>query len=72
MLTNQVVVLEGDEDLIFSAQICNCYRDDMESFPGDLMSLLCQHGPTLEPEIRMILCRGLILMRNRDVIEPQG
>ena len=44
----------------------------MEDFPVELMSLLRQHGPILEPEIRLTLCRGLILMRNKDFIDPLG
>ena len=43
----------------------------MKGYPDELMSLLRKHGPILEPEIRLTLCRSLMLMRNKDFIPPQ-
>jgi len=54
-----------------TSQVCSCYADELNGFPGELMSLLRQHGPVLEPEVRMTLCRGLILMRNKEFLKPQ-
>ena len=65
-----------EELLMFMAQICHCYKEEMKNFPGELINLLRSHGNVLHADIRLALCRALILIRNKglialtDIIEP--
>ena len=43
----------------------------MAEFPTELQSLLRKHASILDPGVRLTLCRGLILMRNKSFIQPQ-
>jgi len=44
----------------------------MSGFPEELQALLRKHASLLHPDIRMTLCKCLILLRNRNVIESQS
>ncbi|XP_064386639.1 protein SDA1 homolog isoform X2 [Halichondria panicea] len=61
-----------EELIMFLSQVCCCYPDDMAGFPAELQSLLRKHAPILDPDVRLTLCRGLILMRNKSFIAPQS
>jgi len=56
--------------ITFLSQVSNCYSDDMKQFPGQLVDLLQKHSILLHSEIRMIACKGLILLRNKNMIAP--
>merc|ERR1711976_764716 len=40
------------------------------SFPGKIAKLLTDHAIQLNPDIRMALCRVMMTMRNKSVLEP--
>ena len=52
-------------------QVCHCYPEETATFPESIQTLLRQHGTVLHPEVRMSLCRGLILMRNKGFLQTQ-
>merc|ERR1712168_15942 len=56
--------------ITFLSQVSNCYAAEMKQFPEKLIDLLQKHSTLLHPEIRMIICKGLILLRNKNMIRP--
>lgn len=62
---------KGLDDLImFLAQVSTYYKQELESFPSELMSVLHDCGTALDPSMRMTFCRALILLRNRGLLAP--
>ncbi|XP_044732811.1 protein SDA1 homolog [Chrysoperla carnea] len=59
-----------DDLIMFIAQVAHCYPEDLKTFPQLLMDLLQAHNTVLDPAIRMALCRGLILLRNKNLLAP--
>lgn len=55
---------------MFIAQVGSCYEDEITQFPGDLINLLEQHYSVMTSELRMSLCRALMLLRNKGLISP--
>jgi protein SDA1 len=43
---------------------------DLVNYPAEIMKVLEQHAPLLQPAIRTTMVKALILMRNRDFIDP--
>ncbi|XP_076844981.1 protein SDA1 homolog isoform X2 [Brachyhypopomus gauderio] len=58
------------ELVMFLAQVSHCYLTELSSFPKELTELLLNHHTLLEPDLRMTFCKALILLRNKDLIEP--
>lgn len=58
------------ELVMFLAQVGHCYLTELSSFPKELTELLLNHHTVLEPELRMTFCKALILLRNKDMIDP--
>ncbi|MCJ8741230.1 hypothetical protein PDJAM_G00068260 [Pangasius djambal] len=58
------------ELVMFLAQVGHCYLTELSSFPKELTELLLNHHTVLEPDLRMTFCKALILLRNKDLIEP--
>ncbi|KAM4810267.1 protein SDA1 homolog [Rhinophrynus dorsalis] len=56
--------------VMFMAQIAHCYPEHLEDFPQQLKSLLCTHYTVIDPDQRMTLCKALIMLRNKDLINP--
>ena len=52
-----------DEQVMFLAQVAKCYPQELTDFPQRLISLLNRHSTVLHPEMRMSLCKALILLR---------
>ncbi|CAL1567642.1 unnamed protein product [Knipowitschia caucasica] len=63
---------ELSELVMFLAQVGHCYLEHMSTFPQDLCELLLAHHTVLEPDLRMTFCKGLILLRNKNLISPSG
>lgn len=51
-------------------QVASCFPEETKTYPQSIMSLLDEHGQVLPGKIRMTLCSALILLRNRDLLEP--
>ncbi|XP_064164992.1 protein SDA1 homolog [Anguilla rostrata] len=75
----QVFKLQPDKpnkelsDLVmFLAQVGHCYQQHLSSFPHELTDLLLSHHTVLQPDLRMTFCKALILLRNKDLINPTG
>ena len=59
-----------DEQVMFLAQVAKCYPQELTDFPQRLISLLNRHSTVLHPEMRMCLCKSLILLRHKDLLAP--
>lgn len=59
-----------DELVIFLAQIAQCYPVELKEFPQELMTILQTHHTILDAAMRMTFCRALILLRNKNLLEP--
>ncbi|TMS08491.1 Protein SDA1-like protein [Larimichthys crocea] len=60
------------ELVMFLAQVGHCYLQHLSTFPQELSELLLSHHTVLEPDLRMTFCKALILLRNKDLIDPSG
>jgi len=59
-----------DELVMFLAQVSKCYQQELTEFPTTLVTLLEKHSTVLDGNMRLSLCRALILLRNKGMIEP--
>ncbi|XP_057656500.1 protein SDA1 homolog [Diorhabda carinulata] len=59
-----------DELIMFLAQVSQCYPKELENFPQILIDLLRSHNTVLDGDMRMTLCRALILLRNKNLLAP--
>ncbi|XP_066566992.1 protein SDA1 homolog [Amia ocellicauda] len=60
------------ELVMFLAQVGHCYKEHLANYPQELKELLLCHHTVLEPDLRMTFCKALILLRNKDLINPTG
>ncbi|XP_068797317.1 protein SDA1 homolog isoform X2 [Struthio camelus] len=58
------------ELVMFLAQVAHCYPEHMANFPQQLKELLSYHHTVLDVELRMTFCKALILLRNKNLINP--
>lgn len=58
--------------VMFLAQVAHCYLQQLSTFPQELTDLLLSHHTVLESDLRMTFCKALILLRNKDLINPTG
>jgi protein SDA1 len=58
------------ELVMFIAAVSTCYRDECKEFPKLLISLLEEYCQQMNAELRQKMVQALILMRNRDFLEP--
>lgn len=55
---------------MFISHTCSCYKDYSQTFPQSIMVLIETNASVLHPEVRIKLMNALILMRNKNLIEP--
>ncbi|XP_022100354.1 protein SDA1 homolog isoform X2 [Acanthaster planci] len=55
---------------MFFCQVAQCYPKELAGYPQQLIDLLRRHSTVLDPDMRMTFCKGLILLRNKGLIEP--
>ncbi|XP_061603472.1 protein SDA1 homolog [Phyllopteryx taeniolatus] len=58
------------ELVMFLAQVSHCYLEHLSTFPQELTDLLLCHHTVVETDLRMTFCKALILLRNKDLIDP--
>ncbi|KAM9307184.1 protein SDA1 homolog [Pholidichthys leucotaenia] len=63
---------ELSELVMFLAQVGHCYPQQLSTFPQELSQLLLSYHTVIEPDLRMTFCKALILLRNKDLIDPSG
>lgn len=64
---------EAVSDLVmFIAQVSDCYLDLTERFPEEIMSILSANYSIMNSDLRMTLCKALILVRNKNLISPMA
>jgi len=56
--------------VMFISQVAHCYTDELEHFPQELIDVLQRHHNVMDAELRMTLCRALILLRNKTLLSP--
>uniref|UniRef100_A0A8C6KJI8 Protein SDA1 n=1 Tax=Nothobranchius furzeri TaxID=105023 RepID=A0A8C6KJI8_NOTFU len=56
--------------VMFLSQVAHCYVEQLSAFPRELSELLMSCHTVLEPDLRMTFCKALILLRNKDLIDP--
>ncbi|XP_062410711.1 protein SDA1 homolog [Sardina pilchardus] len=61
---------EFEELVMFLAQIGHCYQKQLANFPQELAELLLNHHTVLETSLRLTFCKALILLRNKELINP--
>ena len=54
----------------YMSHMVQCYPKDLSQFPGQMIELLEKHHANLDPKLRMTMAMGLILIRNREQLEP--
>jgi protein SDA1 len=54
----------------FICHVSACYKDETAHVPGALMSLLEEHSANLHPDVRAKLIQSLILLRNKEILDP--
>ncbi|KAG7499171.1 SDA1-like [Solea senegalensis] len=60
------------ELVMFISQVAHCYLQHLPTFPQELSELLLSHHTVLDSDLRMTFCKSLILLRNKDLIDPTG
>lgn len=60
------------ELVMFLAQVGHCYLQHLSTFPQELSELLMSHHTVIESDLRMTFCKALILLRNKDLINPSS
>uniref|UniRef100_A0A8D2HEL5 Protein SDA1 n=1 Tax=Urocitellus parryii TaxID=9999 RepID=A0A8D2HEL5_UROPR len=60
------------ELVMFMAQIGHCYPEHLSNFPQELKDLLSYNHSVLDPDLRMTFCKALILLRNKNLINPSN
>lgn len=61
---------ELDDIVMFLAQISHCYPEDLSSLPNELTQILQQNSTTMHAQLRFTMCRALMLLRSKRLIEP--
>ncbi|XP_026752226.2 protein SDA1 homolog [Galleria mellonella] len=59
-----------DEQAMFLAQVSQCYLNEMKFFPQKIVDVLKTHNTILHNDMRLSLCKCLILLRNKNFITP--
>ncbi|KAM4532784.1 protein SDA1 homolog [Fundulus diaphanus] len=60
------------ELLMFLSQVAHCYTQQLSTFPRQLSELLMSYHSVMDPDLRMTFCKALVLLRNKDLIDPTG
>uniref|UniRef100_A0A8D0GIE5 Protein SDA1 n=1 Tax=Sphenodon punctatus TaxID=8508 RepID=A0A8D0GIE5_SPHPU len=58
------------ELVMFLAQVGHCYPEHLADFPQQLKELLSYNHTVLDVDLRMTFCKALILLRNKNLIDP--
>ena len=58
------------DSFLFLANVSHCFQEELKEYPKQLIDLLKKYSNVLHPEMRMTICRALILIRNKNLILP--
>ena len=56
--------------LTFMSHVSVCYREKCANIPTQLLDLMDKNAMTLHPDVRAKLLQALILLRNRNLLDP--
>lgn len=59
------------ETCTFISHVCNCYPQETKEFPDKLLTLFKNAALGMDSDMRQVLVKCLILLRNKDVISSQ-
>ena len=59
-----------DEQVMFLAQVAKCYPEDLEQYPAKLIGILNKHSTVMHADMRLSLCKALILLRHKELLTP--
>ncbi|GLH00013.1 Protein SDA1 homolog [Gryllus bimaculatus] len=59
-----------DELVMFLSQVSHCYPQELTNYPQELVDLLQTNLTVLDSDMRMTFCRALILLRNKNMLNP--
>uniref|UniRef100_A0A6I8N816 Protein SDA1 n=1 Tax=Ornithorhynchus anatinus TaxID=9258 RepID=A0A6I8N816_ORNAN len=54
----------------YAEEVGHCYPEHLADFPQHLKDLLRYNHTLLDPDLRMTFCKALILLRNKNLINP--
>uniref|UniRef100_A0A2K5C433 Protein SDA1 n=1 Tax=Aotus nancymaae TaxID=37293 RepID=A0A2K5C433_AOTNA len=60
------------ELVMFMAQMSHCYPEYLSNFPQEIKDLLSCNHTILDPDLRMTFWKALILLRNKNLINPSS
>ncbi|XP_067887287.1 protein SDA1 homolog [Heterodontus francisci] len=63
---------ELSELVMFLAQVAHCYPEELANFAQELKQFLFSHHTILDANLRMTFCKALILLRNKNLLNPTG
>lgn len=58
------------EQVNFLAQVAHCFTEDLRLLPQQIADILDSNSTILNPDVRMSLCKALILLRNKNLLPP--
>ena len=61
---------EISEMIMFISHCIKCYPDYHQEFPKMLEDLIRKHNSILSSEFRIMICKSLIILRNRELYQP--
>ena len=61
---------EISELIMFTSHCLKCYPVYHDEFPKMLENLIRKHNSVLPSELRVVICKSLIILRNRDLYQP--
>lgn len=56
--------------VMFISQVSHCYTKELEHFPQEIIDVLQRHHSAMDADLRMTLCKALILIRNKNLLSP--
>ncbi len=59
-----------DEHVMFLSQVAKCYPEELSLFPQKLVEILRRHSTVLHSDMRLSLCKALILLRHKNLLAP--
>ncbi len=69
ILSKSEIVSVRYANYFIKKQVAKCYPDDMAIYPQKLIDLLRLHSTVIDPDMRMSLCRALVLLRHKGLLD---
>lgn len=50
--------------------MAHCYPEQLRTYPEQLTELLRTHSTVLDASMRLVFCKALVLLRNKNLLAP--